>query len=235
MYNLGGQFTANNFQVALTRFSDLDLEIYLEDDWVLNKLQTLVQPIYLSDKWLQKIPAKRMMFSSLYKDLFEPTADFKCLDVGSGQTRLLPQVNKDVKLTLLEPLPPPMPTTGDYHVGSWEDSFLLKEVFDWDLITSNDVFPNVDNRIVRFLESALPRTQKLVMTLTAHNAEKEYLNLTKSDGEVLAWQPWDSEILLYKLSSFFGVEFWKDLDLYDSNPRLFEDKRSVYLLKVTRK
>jgi len=234
MHNLDRQTKASDFQITLKRFSEPDLQSYLEDDWVLSKLQELREPLYLSDNWLKNIPAKRMMFSSLYKDLFQQTADLKCLDIGTGQTSLLPKVNTDVKLIFLDPLPPALPMTDNYHVGNWESSHLLEKEFDWELITCNDVFPNVDNRIVRFLERALPRTQKLLMTLTAHSPEKEYLSLTKSDGEVLSWQPWDSEILLYKLGSFFGIDFWKNPELYDSNPTLFNDKRSVYLLKVSR-
>ncbi len=226
---------ALDFQVHLRRFDDTDLEIYLKEDWILNKLEVLPKPLLLSDEWLFNIPAKRMMFDSLYKDLITKGRNYRCLDIGTGQTNLLPILNREIQLTCLDTFPPEILEVDNFHPGSWEETQLLKRGYNWDLITCNDVFPNVDNRIIQFLELALPRTKRLIMTLTAHSTEKEFQRLSKNDGEILSWQAWDSEILLFKLSSFFGIEFWKIPEYYDSNPKLFQDKRTVYQLEVSRK
>lgn len=229
--------STQNIEIKLLKLSKQALDNYLKQDWILKQLQELKEPLGISDQWLKEIPLKRLMFDMLYSELikFNDGGKAKILDIGTGQTELLPKLCKRLNITFLDPEFNEDVSKEKFHIGSWETTDLFSENHYWDIVTCNDVFPNVDNRIIHFLEVVLPRTQKLKMTLTAHNMGKKFKTITKEDGEKLSWQAWDQQILLFKLGNFFDLELWKDVKLIDTNSQLLDDGRLVYYLEVTKK
>ena len=218
-------------QINIRPLTKHDLETYYRNDWVLGKLSNLPRPLKSSDVWLEKIPAKRLMFDQLYHDLINSKSG-KILDIGSGNTDLLPKVLSHLDVEFLDPAFE-ITNNQKFHRESWDRTLLLTNKFQYDVITCNDLFPNVDNRIFKFLELVLPLTLKLRMTLTAHSSEKLY-HLRKTDGEELFWNAWDKDILLYKLTRFFNIDIANNAFFNLENSELFDDKRTVYLLEVSR-
>ena len=52
----------------------------------------------------------------------------------------------------------------------------------FDVIIANDVFPNVDQRLVLFIEKFLPATQEIRLSLTYYNELRFYMNSASRCG-----------------------------------------------------
>ena len=68
----------------ISAYSKQDLENYLKDDWILREIKKYPEDdIFMSQKWLFDIPAKRMIYADVYGDLLK-TKGKKILDIAGG-------------------------------------------------------------------------------------------------------------------------------------------------------
>lgn len=160
----------------MTPYNKKDLNEYLKNDWVLKELKKYPQDnVFVSQKWLFEIPAKRMIYADVYKELLK-TKGLKILDIGGGFCGLSRKLIENHDYILVDIM-----TAGngewlkdvekEINKKFWQnmdwDEFDEKESFD--LIIANDIFPNVDQRLGKFLRKFNGRAKKIILAITCYD------------------------------------------------------------------
>lgn len=193
-------------------FTQEILDRYLAEDWVKLSLESLVEakePLYTSDKWLLEGSSKRCIFSELYGDLRTLRDRSKILDVGGGlstfSSSTLSHLTYEVvdlfhheKVDNLIAFRKKNPETKIIS-SDWES---FEPSSNYDVIISNDLFPNVDQRLDEFLEKFIPCTREIRLSLTFFNERKVY-PVKRIDGdEILYIRPWSGKRLWDELKPY---------------------------------
>lgn len=162
-------------------YAQKDLDEYLKDDWVLKELQKYPEDnIFISQKWLFDIPAKRMIYADVYEE-FLKTKGKRILDIGGGFCSLSRKLIENHSYTLVDVM-----TAGngeklkdiEKEIGRnfWQnkdwDEFETEESYD--LIIANDIFPNVDQRLGKFLRKFKGKAKRTILTITCYD-QKSWL------------------------------------------------------------
>ena len=228
----------------MIRFEEKHLLAYAANDTILELLHAEEQPgdsEFSSHRWLLESLPKRMIYRHMYGDLLAPSAQrFRILDVGGGFTalsRLLAKLhdysvldimaNDDGKLCNI---------AGDTLCQSWieADWLSFQPVCPYDLVISNDLFPNVDQRLSKFLERYIPFCREIRLLLTYHNDPRWY-KVERCDGdEVFHMLAWDGLQLARVLEPYVGRIKNAQLNLLgEKHPSQFRNGRQTCLVTIT--
>ncbi len=218
-------------------------EEYGKNDVILDLLNSLAQPDdlkFTSHRWLLESLPKRMVYYYMYGDLLLPTSKPKrILDVGGGYTalsRILLQYQDYHTLDIM---------AHDDHESfkaleaSFGKRFSIR--LDWyefeakdtyDLVISNDLFPNVDQRLTLFLDKFLPICSEIRISLTYYNIARWYKVKRTDADEVFHMMAWDGTQLKRALEKY--IELIRDPkleQLIQDLPSLFPNKRQICMLR----
>lgn len=164
-------------------YTSKDLDQYLKNDFILEKLREYPQDnIFKSQKWLLDIPAKRMIYADVYGDLLK-TKGKKILDIAGGFCGLTRELVKNHNYTLVDVM-----TYGEnselinvekeigkfWFNSDWSD-FNFDD--DYDVIIANDIFPNVDQRLEKFIKKAEGKSNETVITLTCYDQSSKFAEI----------------------------------------------------------
>jgi hypothetical protein len=167
-------------------YSQKDLDEYLKNDWVLEEIKKYLEDnVFASQKWLSDIPAKRMIYADVYGELLK-TKGKKILDVAGGFCGLSRKLIKNHNYTLVDIM------TKDNHeklrqieketgCNFWQniswDEFEIKD--DYDLIIVNDIFPNIDQRLGKFLKKYKSQAKEMILTLTCYDMQSKLADFSE--------------------------------------------------------
>lgn len=222
-----------------------DLEAYARNDWVLKLLEEERRPgdeALTVQRWLAGDAAKRAIFAELYGDLLAPVPGRRVLDVGGGisaATRALARGGEYRLLDLLahggEELAASLATArgSDVVIGSDWLSYAEANSELYDVVVTADLFPNVDQRLALFIETFLPRTRELRLSLTFHNSPRYYLCRRLDGDEVLCMLAWDGEQTAAVMARYKSAIVEPDFTAFStSEPPLFANGRQVCLVRL---
>lgn len=210
-----------------------DLEAYLKQDIILEELKKFPEDVFFaSHKWLLDIPVKRMIYEDVYGSFLKNEKGKKILDIGGGFCGLSRELIKNHDYTLVdimvhddhERLKVIEKELKGFWVNTDWDSFQPDGNYDY--IIANDLFPNVDQRIEKFLKKYLPISKTLIATLTCYDSERSYRVKRLDADEILTIRPWDTNILSAVMASSYPNIVLEPLGDQDLSP--FSNKRSVY-------
>ena len=213
---------------------------YLKEDWVgdfLNANKT--HQSLTCGRWLQDSPPKRYIYSELYKNLGSQYSG-RVLDVGGGLTAFSVHYARHFRYELVdlmhhddrkqvEVITKLMPKSA-VNVTDWEDYNPSEK---YDIIISNDLFPNVDQRLADFIKKFMPVSREIRLSLTFYNNNIYYKVQRLGRKEILFIRPWDSRRLVAELSPF--KKYIKNLNFKlfeDLSPSVFANGRHVCLLTI---
>lgn len=160
----------------ITPYTKKDLEEYLKNDWVLEEIKKHPKDnIFVSQKWLFGIPAKRMIYADVYKELLN-TKGRKVLDIAGGFCGLSRKLIENHDYTLVDTM-----TAGNGQMikeieketgrNFWKntdwDEYEPENYFD--IIVANDIFPNVDQRFGKFLRKFRNKGRRMIITVTCYD------------------------------------------------------------------
>ncbi len=177
--------------MEVKRYEQSDLDRYLKNDFVLKELEKYPEDFcFASQNWFKNIPAKRMIYADVYNELLNSKGK-KILDVGGGFCSLSRKLIENHDYTLLDIM------TRDDHDKL--KAFELKtkpfwKNLDWaefipegtyDYIIASDIFPNVDQRLEKFLRKFKPYAKKIVLTLTCYDKKSILADFFERTVQVL--------------------------------------------------
>ena len=199
-------------------YNNQDLQEYNSNDWIKELLDKQLRENKAEDavrynKWLYEMDNKRMIYAEVYGDLLRPQSlsnKQKVLDVGGGYTSLTRILAENCDYTLVDFLA---------HGGEEEAiAYNRNEKMNWinmdwynmniddnyDIVISNDLFPDVDQRMELFIEKFLPVCKEIRLVLTYYNTPKFYTTKRIDDPEVMTFLSWDGEITSIKLRKYLS-------------------------------
>lgn len=191
-------------------YTKANLEEYNQNDWILKMIQeNMVQEeeIIRTNKWLQEMDNKRMIYADVYGDILLNKKEARVLDVGGGYTAITKVIAKNCKYTLLDF----MAHGGDDYLKlaaqGYKIQWVQKDWYDvdmeeYDIIIANDIFPDVDQRLELFLDKMLKHCKELRLVLTYYNKPKFYTTKRTDDLEIMTFLSWDGEITGLKLKKY---------------------------------
>ena len=187
------------------------VERYLENDLTARRLDAASQTgdeALVCQQWLRQTPAKRYIYEKLYGDLFDERVRRKVLDIGGGLTSLTRDLARKQDYEVVDVLAHDCMDTVDalkQEVGRnvvLVNDWLMIPPNEYDVIIANDLLPNVDQRLVLFLQTFLPRTASLRVSLTWYNSPRFYMTRRIDADEILCMQAWDAQQLSCALEPF---------------------------------
>lgn len=205
----------------------IDLEQYLENDWIMDMIKENVneeERQIRTNQWLMDMDNKRLIYADVYGDILKEKMGKRILDVGGGYNSLTKVLAVNSQYTLLDF----MAHGGEQKLQEissrchfrWlrYDWCKLERMEDYDIIIANDIFPDVDQRIELFIEKMLPHCHELRMVLTYYNTPCFYTTKRVDDSEIMTFLSWDGEITGIKLQKYISrsnideadVEFMKN-------------------------
>lgn len=211
-----------------------DLDVYLENDWILEKINRCENPheqVVRTNQWLKEIEAKRMIYADVYGDFLQKeNHSLKILDVGGGYNSLTKIMAQNVDYTLCdflahggkEVIPPNIRWINDEWSHYYEQ--LIREGEKFDIIIANDIFPDVDQRMEMFIEKSLEIAKEIRLIVTFYNTPKFYLTKRIDDPELMTFLSWDGEITAIKLRKYMNQTMFND-GLYNE---MINTKESVF-------
>ncbi|MDY2699391.1 MAG: class I SAM-dependent methyltransferase [Lachnospiraceae bacterium] len=210
-------------------YTKKELEKYLENDWILDLMKAESNSFQevRTNKWLEEIDAKRMIYADVYGDILRGEQTGKVLDVGGGINVLTKKLADNCQYTLLDFLAHggneclEAESTIHWINEDWyETTFAHKE---YDIIIANDIFPDVDQRMQIFIEKALEACKELRLVITYYNNPQFYLTKRTDDSELMTFLSWDGEITALKLEKYLEQgAFTRELE------RMKTEKESIY-------
>lgn len=213
-------------------YSQTDLDSYLKDDFILTGLKKFPDDeSYVSHRWLQEMPVKRMIYADVYGDLLR-SSGLRVLDIGGGFCGLSRYLIDNHDYTLIDIM------AHDSHDSLSKVELDNKKFWfngDWltfeptgtyDVIIANDIFPNVDQRLNLFLNKFKPHAKKIIVTLTCNDYDRFYVVKRVDAEEILTMVAWTRDITSLVVSNFMGKKI--NLLKSDDGGSLFKNGRLVY-------
>ncbi len=189
-----------------------------------------------SSQDLLKSSIKRFIFYEMYKNIIYSSKKLKILDIG-GSLHLLSKLISDKHDYILC-------DTKNYKSQTFKNAKIKMKFYncDWyylpkfkknsfDIIISNDLFPNVDQRLSLFLSKFVKYGKKLIMSLTCteHKYNKFYQAKRLDKNEILT-------ILPYNKDNLFRILRKNKINVtensYQKSPNLFHNGRNIYILEL---
>lgn len=230
---------------GMIRFDREVLEAYLENDVTLARLEQIAQAgdqAFTSHRWLVDSAPKRLIFHHMYGDLLAGTLQpgVRVLDVGGGYTALTRVMVEGCAYHLLDimthdphdrvrdlesALGRRFWIDQDWHAYAWDDAV--------DLVIANDIFPNVDQRLVEFVQLSLSRCRELRLLVTYYNTPRWYRVKRMEGDEVFHMMAWDGAAVRRALEPFTDrvtAPCWDRLE--ENVPSLYDNGRQVCLIEL---
>ena len=227
---------------VMKRCGRSELQAYMAEDRIATLLADCVQAgdeILASQKWLADSPAKRFLFDEIYGDLLERSG-LRVLDVGGGLTSLTRRVAKGHRYELIDFFAHDGPATVAAFLSSAPD--LTIQEADWaeanfeasyDIVVANDVFPNVDQRLVPFLERTLPVCRELRMSLTYYNEPRCYRARRVGADEILSVLAWNGTMLSHAIAPYLARIERPDTSVFEADDDwIFPNRRQICLVTL---
>ena len=220
---------------TMFKFTTIGLEHYNKHDVILELLEKEMDNEFTSQIWLKTSIQKRFMYYHMYYDLLMgySSIPLSILDIGGGLCSLTKKMIKHNNYTLLDIMA---------HDSSLiNEPFLIKE--DWsdfnslnkryDLIVSNDLLPNVDQRLELFINKFLPVCKKLRLTLTYYNDRRSYKVKRLDADEILTIIPWNGNQVKEILLKYPNRIILPDFSIFSTEDKsIFANNRQVIMVKL---
>jgi len=200
--------------LKVTFFNPKHSESYMQNDWVYDLVlptqdENELSKNFICNQWLINNPAKRMIFSHIYFDLFKKnTKKLKILDIGAGVNFSQRLIAQNHSLTVIDIL------AHDNYKAALEyykkhDITLINadwfEVIDdldrYDIIIANDIFPNADQRLIEFLQKTKNKYDNLRLMLTHYSETRAYKVKRFNGDEVMFLRAWDETNIINALEA----------------------------------
>lgn len=187
----------------------------------------------VAQRWLRTDAAKRAVTWQVYRELLR-TEGLSVLDVGAGLSGLQRALGERHDYTIVDLLVHDPTEATDRFRSTAPDVDLIQS--DWsvldidrrfDVIVSNDLFPNVDQRLITFLEWSSRLSDRMIMSLTYFHSPKAYAARRIDGDEILHVASWSAA----QIEACDGIGGWQGLaarsgtDRYP--PSLFGNGRNV--------
>lgn len=211
------------------------LQLYLRDDWVLRRLISQVSELSqvgMTDRWLMESPAKRYIYGLMFGDLVGKKKEISVGEIGPGPGYSSLWVTEGRESVLIDSHPDFSLENGIH--GDWSANW--RHLNGCGIILANDVFPNVDQRLLHLIQLFLDSSaRELRISLTFFKDIREYL-VKRIDAEELltfkAWQPFELKSVLMEA---FPEERATIEQTFLSLPNsIFPNNRLVMILKFSR-
>lgn len=207
-------------------FTDKELKEYVVKGDTINSLLDNTGKSFMSHRWLVDSLPKRAIYDNLYGDLLQKKRSRKILDVGGGFCSLSKILITHHDYQLLDIMAhDDVSTLGNFLIRKDWYKFTPAK---YDIVISNDMFPNVDQRLELFLNKYLPITKEIRMSLTYHNTPKFYTTKRVDTDEIFCQLAYNGHQIKHILERFFTADF-KDVLL--NFPSLFLNGRQIKILK----
>jgi len=220
------------------------LDSYLKEDRVRQWMDQLSSPgdwNRTCQKWLASSDPKRFIYQQMYGDLLDQASHGRrVLDIGGGLTCFTKVLAERHCYDLVDLCAHDDPQEAQ-RLNEQYDRHAIHAV-DWssfdsqnyELVIANDLFPNVDQRLEQFLQSYLPRCQRMRLSLTWYTTQRAY-QVKRVDGdEIFFMLAWDGDQLHRVLNKFSTeiVDYDEQVFLTD-HPSLYPNGRQVCLVDLT--
>ena len=214
---------------------------YLKEDVTTHRLDTSTCIEYetlICQRWLREAPAKRCIYEELYGELFASSQRLRILDVGGGLTSLPGNLAVQHEYILADLLAHDSIDVVTEMTRSVGRDFIIAN--DWlalppnqyDIVLTNDLFPNVDQRLELFLERFLPQASRIKIALTWYDSPRFYITKRIDADEVFCMLAWDSSQLRRVLEKFSSRIVNPNFDLLGSSEEsLYANGRHVCLVE----
>ncbi len=86
-------------------YTKADLAKYNQNDWILKMLREKTvqeETVIRTNKWLQEMDNKRMIYADVYGDILLNEKNMRVLDIGGAYTSLTKVLAKNCEYTLLD-------------------------------------------------------------------------------------------------------------------------------------
>jgi len=207
-------------------FTKKELDKYILEGDIIGSLLYDNDNMFMSHKWLANSLPKRAIYNTLYGDLLKSKTSKKILDVGGGFCSLTDILVEKHDYYLLDI----MAHDESNNLGD----FLIKENWydfkpdKYDIIISNDLFPNVDQRLELFLKKYIPLTKEIRISLTYYNTPRFYTTKRVDADEIFCQLAYDGCQVKNILEKFFDENF-EDLLLNPTS--LFSNGRHIKIIR----
>lgn len=186
----------------------------------------------MTDRWLMESPAKRYIYDLMYGDLVGKKQEISVGEIGPGPGRSSLWVTEGRESVLIDSHPDFSSENGIH--GDWSTSW--SHLNECRLVIANDVFPNVDQRLLHFIQLFLDSSAREVrITLTFFKDIREYL-VKRVDAEELltfkAWQPFEIKSVLNE--AFPDERATIEQTFLRLPNSIFPNNRLVIMLKFSR-
>ena len=191
---------------AMYFYDDQALNAYLSHDsvaWAITHWSRPADPPLVCQQWLEHSSAKRLIFYHMYGDLLglwgRLSEGQRVLDVGGGMTALTRALAGRHAYDLIDVMAHDSGEAVENMLGTLPRYVWLAEDWNayepdrtWDIIIANDLFPNVDQRLERFLNKYLPVCREMRLSLTTYDNGRFY-RVRRTAGEEIMWMAaWDA-------------------------------------------
>ncbi len=201
---------------------------------ILEQNQTNFEKNLHCQKWLKNDLPKRYTYFKNYYDLLNTTHK-KILDIGGALTTFTRLLCESHDYTLCEIL--------NFNKKKELEKFKNLKILngDWinqkfqnyDLIISNDLFPNADQRLELFLIKALPHCKTLRFTLTVDNDNNYYVTKRIDQEEILTLKRVSGENLYNLFLKFnFDLNHHHYNKLVFNRMSLWNNNRQVFFVEL---
>lgn len=193
-----------------------------------------------SNRWLEGQAWKRVVTDWVYRPLLE-NPDWPVLDVGGGLGAPVVELARNPLYELVERATHEGREAYQRLEASIGRGFVRTEDWAetdaWDgTIVANDVFPNVDQRLQRFLDRCASKATRVRASLTYY-PDLYFDVVRKPSGEHLVMKAANAELVQLAVSRFaetVGEEWDEEVPWEDMRNVLFTNQRNIFLLEWER-
>lgn len=220
------------------------LAAYLADDRFGALLERASRPgdeRLTCQRWLLSTPPKRYSGDILYGDLAN-RRNLRILDIGGGLTAMTRLLAERHDYTLVDLMAHDAPETVSQFLADCPPFRVIAE--DWakgfpegpfDVVIAADIFPNVDQRLARFLELARSAGAEIRMSLTWHDPPRQDLVRRVAGDEIMCMVGWTGSQILQALAPYATFITGFDPALFDiCEPSVYPNGRSVGFVTIRR-
>jgi len=186
-----------------------------------------------SQEWHLGSPQKRYVFDLVYGDLLDGhVKNRNILDIGAGMNGAMQRIAENNTYCVVDIMQQPAFGNVRYLQSAWE-VLNGQGTVDWDIVICNDLFPNVDQRLLMFLDKFLPHCREIRMSLTYFNHPTWYQAKRVGGDEMLTMLQWNGLNVAEVLGENWGDKVDSDvMSGFTSNESIFPNGRQVCVIHL---